>query len=403
MPLTDITVRTIKAKDKPYKISDERGLYLLVTPAGGRLWRLKYRVDGKEKVLALGAYPDVTLKDARDKRDEARRQHANGIDPAAKRKAEKATRGEQTENTFEAIAREWFGKFKPKWADNHADRTIRRLERDIFPWLGSKPIATLKASEVLETIRKIENRGALETAHRAMGNCGQIMRYAVSTGRADRDITADLRGALPPALTQHLAAVTDPAQLGLLLNMLDAHQGTLVVNCALKIAPMVFVRPGELRHAQWADIDLAAAEWRYRVSKTKTDHIVPLSKQAIAILTKLKAVTGHGRYVFPGARANGRPMSEAAVLAAMRTLGIPRDQMSGHGFRATARTILDEVLKFEPHIIEHQLAHAVKDPNGRAYNRTAHLQERHKMMQSWSDYLDALKAGAAVLALPKSA
>lgn len=396
--LTDIAIRNAKPKEKDYKLSDERGLYLLVVKTGGKLWRLKFRKDGKERLLALGSYPDVTLSHAREKRDAARRDLAHNIDPVAKRKAEKASRAMSAANTFEAVAREWFSKFKADWADNHADRIIRRFERDLFPWLGNKPIAEMKAQEVLEVIRKVEKRGALETAHRAMGNCGQVCRYAVATGRAERDVTVDLRGALPAAKGKNLAAVTEPKRVGELLRILDGHTGTVVVNCALRLAPLVFVRPGELRSAKWTDIDLETAEWRYTVSKTKTEHIVPLSTQAIAILKEIQPITGHGIYVFPGARMNGRPMSEGAVLAAMRSLGIPKDEMSGHGFRAMARTILDEVLGWRPDLIEHQLAHAVRDPNGRAYNRTAHLPERHKMLQTWSDYLDALKSGGNVIA-----
>ncbi len=416
MALTDTAVKTAKpcekpvGKDKsgkpvyetvagPYKLGDEKGLFLLVTPAGGKLWRMKYRFDSKEKLLSFGAYPDVPLAKAREKRDEARKLLADGIDPGEHRKAIKAARQDRAANSFEVIAREWYAKFSPNWAEHHGDRIIRRFERDIFPWIGGRPIAEVTAPELLAVLRRIESRGALETAHRALGNCGQVFRYAVATGRAERDPSADLRGALPPTDGEHFAAVTDPKLVGELLRTLDGYGGTFTVACAMRLAPYVFVRPGELRKAEWADIDLDAAEWRYHVTKTDSDHIVPLATQAVAILRELHALTGTGRYVFPGARTNGRPMSDNAILAAMRRMGIPADQMSGHGFRAMARTILDEVLGVRPDLIEHQLAHAVRDANGRAYNRTSHLPERKAMMQQWADYLDKLKAGADVIPL----
>lgn len=382
---------------------DELGLFLLITPAGGKLWRQRFRFGGKEKLLAFGGYPDLGLKEARQKRDEARKLLANGIDPGENRKAQKAAKEVRDANSFEVIAREWFAKFSASWNENHGNRIIRRLERDIFPWLGGRPIADLKASDLLTALRRIEERGAIETSHRALQNCGQVMRYAIATGRAERDISADLRGALTPVTGEHFAAVTEPKQVAELLRTLDGYQGTLPVACALRLAPLVFVRPGELRNAEWADIDLEAAEWRYHVTKTDSDHIVPLASQAVAILRELHALTGSGRYVFPGARTNGRPMSDNAILAAMRRMGIGKEEMSGHGFRAMARTILDEVLGVRPDLIEHQLAHAVKDPNGRAYNRTAHLPERRKMMQQWADYLDKLKAGAEVISLHNAA
>lgn len=397
MPLTDTAIRNAKPGEKPSKLFDERGLFMLVTPAGGKWWRLKYRFDGKEKLLSLGVYPDVGLKAARERRDDARKLLADGVDPGENRKASKAARQVRAANSFEVVSREWYAKMAPTWAEQHGDRIIRRFERDIFPWIGGRPIAEVTAPELLAVVRRIESRGALETAHRALQNCGQVFRFAVATGRAERDPTGDLKGALPPVKGEHFAAVTEPAEVAKVLRALDNYQGTFTVACALRLAPLVFVRPGELRKAEWADIDLDAAEWRYIVTKTKTPHIVPLSTQAVAILRELHALTGTGRYVFPGARSNGRPMSDNAILAAMRRMGIPKDEMSGHGFRAMARTILDEVLGFRPDFIEHQLAHAVRDPNGRAYNRTAHLGERRKMMQTWADYLDKLKAGADVV------
>ena len=390
MPLTDITIRNAKPGPKPVKLFDERGMFLLVTPAGGKWWRLKYRFDGKEKLLSLGVYPDVGLKDARERRDTARKQLANGIDPSLNRKAQKSLRQIQVANSFETVSREWYEKHAPNWVASHGDRIIRRLERDIFPFIGKRPIGEVAAPELLDVIRRIEARGALETAHRALSNCGQVFRYAVATGRATRDPSADLRGALPPVKGEHFAAVTDPEQVGALLRSINDYQGTPTVACALRLAPLVFVRPGELRTAEWAHIDLDAGEWRYTVTKTGTPHIVPLATQAVTIFRELQPLTGHGRYVFPSARASTRPMSDNAILAAMRRMGISKEEMSGHGFRAMARTILDEVLGFRPDLIEHQLAHAVKDPNGRAYNRTAHLPERRKMMQEWANYLDKI-------------
>jgi integrase len=399
MALNDVAIRNAKPGIAPAKLFDERGLFLLVTPAGGRWWRLKYRFEGKEKLLSLGVYPDVSLKAARERRDEARKLLADGIDPSQHRQATKAVRVERAANSFEVCAREWFAKQQATWVPSHAERIIRRFERDVFPKLGGCPIADIKPKDLLVVIRRIEARGALETAHRALSNCGQVLRYAVATGRVESDVSRDLRDALPPVKSEHFAAATEPKQVAELLRTLDGYQGTFVVACALKLAPLVFVRPGELRTAEWQHIDLDAAEWRYTVSKTDTEHIVPLSTQAVHILRELHALTGTGRYVFPGARTNGRPMSDNAILAAMRRMGIGKDEMSGHGFRAMARTILDEVLGFRPDLIEHQLAHAVRDPNGRAYNRTAHLPERRKMMQAWADYLNKLKAGAEVISL----
>ncbi len=397
MPLTDTAIRYLKPGEKPFKVFDERGLFLFVTPSGGKWWRFRYRCNGREKQLSLGVYPDVGLKAARTRRDEARERVAAGIDPSAHRKALKVAQAYRLANSFEVVAREWYERFSPSWAANHGPRVLRRLERDIFPCIGSRPISEIKAPELLAAVRRAENRGVLETAHRALATCGQVFRYAIATGRAERDIARDLRGALPPAKGEHFAAVTDPKKVGELLRAFNAYHGSLIVSCALRLAPLVFVRPGELRSAEWAHIDFDAAEWRYTVNKTGTQHIVPLSTQAIAILKEIQSLTGSGQYVFPSGRSRRRPMSDNAILAAMRRMGIAKEEMSGHGFRAMARTILDEVLGFRPDFIEHQLAHAVRDPNGRAYNRTAHLPERHKMMQAWADYLDGLAAGGRVI------
>lgn len=399
MPLTDTSIRNAKPRDKPYKLFDEKGLFLLVTPTGGKWWRLKYKFSSKEKQLSLGVYPDVSLKDARTRRDDARKLLAGDIDPSENRKVQKAVKVERAANSFEVVAREWYAKLAPNWSDAHRVRVIQLFERDVFPWIGGRAIADLKPLDLLTMARRIENRGALETAHRSLGNCGQVFRYAIAAGRAERDVSADLRGALPPVKGTHFAAVTEPKQVAELLRTLDGYQGTFTVASALRLAPLVFVRPGELRRAEWKDVDLDSAEWRYHVTKTDTQHIVPLATQAVVILRELHPLTGHGRFVFPGARSSKRPMSDNAILVAMRRLEIGKDEMSGHGFRAMARTILDEVLGVRVDLIEHQLAHAVKDLNGRAYNRTAHLPERKKMMQQWADYLDKLKVGAEVISL----
>jgi len=402
IPLSDMKVQKAKSKDKPVTLFDGGGLFLMVTPTGGKLWRFKYRFDGKEKKLAFGSYPEISLLDARKRRDEARSQIAHGIDPGAVRKAQKQAKIEETE-TFEIIAREWQEKFKSKWQEEYADKIMRRMELNVFPLIGLRPIKNIKAPELLAVLRRVESRDALELAHRIRNLCDQIFRYAVATGRTERNPAADLKGALIPVKEKHRAAITDPKRVGELLRAIDSYQGTFVVQCALKFAPLVFVRPGELRHAEWSEINFENAEWNIPASKMKMKeaHLVPLSRQAIEILRKLHTLTGTGRYVFPSERSSQRPMSENAILVALRIMGYPKEEMSGHGFRAMARTILDEVLQIRPDFIEHQLAHAVRDPNGRAYNRTAHLNERRKMMQKWADYLDDIKQGAKVLPFRK--
>jgi Integrase len=399
MALTDVKARNAKPEEKQVKLSDSDGMYLLVTPAGGKCWRLKYRFGGKEKVLALGTYPEVSLAEARTKRDTARKQLAAGVDPNAVKKAQKASLADKAANSFEVVAREWHTKYTPTWTKGYADMLLRRLTQNVFPSIGSCPIEELKAPDVLKVLRRVESRGALETAHRIQIMCGQIFRYAVATGRAERDPTGDLKGALPPRRKKHHAAITDPKQAMELLRAIDGYQGTFQVKCALQLAPLFFVRPGELRNAEWSEIDFDSQQWNIPAErmKMKESHIVPLSAQALAILDELQALTGGSRYLFPSGRSFHRPMSNNAVNAALRRMGFAKEEMTGHGFRAMARTILDEVLQVRPDFIEHQLAHAVRDPNGRAYNRTAHLAERRKMMQLWADYLDGLKAGAKVL------
>lgn len=393
MPLSDTAIRAAKPKEKTYLMTDGEGMYLEITPPGGKWWRFKYRFDGKQKRISLGTYPDTGLKEAREKRQEARRQLAAGIDPGESRKAQKAAGAEDNPNSFEVIAREWYGRQASSWVPSHAEKIISRLERDLFPWLGKREIGTITAPDLLAALRRIEERGAVETAHRALQNCGQIFRYAIATGRADRDPCPALRGALAPVKQTHYPAVTDPKKIGALLRAMDSYEGTLVTKCALRLAPLVFVRPGELRAAEWSEIDLEKAEWTIPASRMKMGlaHLVPLSTQAVAILKEVEALTGDGRFVFPSARTKDRPMSDNAVLAALRRMGFPKEEMTGHGFRAMARTVLDETLHFRPDYIEHQLAHSVRDPNGRAYNRTAHLPERRRMMQEWANYLDGLK------------
>ncbi len=371
-------------------------MYLEISPAGGKYWRLKYRFANKEKRLALGVYPEVSAKQAREWRDNARRLLANGVDPSIDRKIQKAAVVERAANSFEVVAREWFARQSPGWAVSHSSKIMGRLEKDVFPWLGDRPIADIKAPEVLTVLRRVEERGALDTAHRVHQNCGQVFRYAVATGRADRDVSADLRGALPAARHTHFAAVTDPSEVAGLLRALDAFRGTFVVQCALRLAPLLFVRPGELRTAEWSQFDLDKAQWRYTVSKTRREHLVPLATQAVSILRDLHALTGSQKYVFPG-RDIKKPMSGAAINAALRRLGFDtKTEITGHGFRAMARTILHERLRFQSEVIEHQLAHKVPDALGTAYNRTKFIDDRIAMMQQWADYLDKLKAATEV-------
>lgn len=399
MPLTDTKVKNTKPGANLRKLADGGGMYLMVTPSGGKCWRMKYHIAGREKLLALGTYPEVSLAEAREKREVARKQLAKGIDPGEAKKAAKAAKSEGSANSFEIVAREWHGKFSTRLSPAHAAAKMRRLEVDVFPTLGGHSIGDIKAPDILRVLRRIESRGALEMAHRVKGICGEVFRYAIVTGRADRDPTADLKGALPPADTRHFPAITDPKEVGPLLRAIDGYEGSSVVKWALQLAPLLFVRPGELRNAQWSEIDFEAAEWTIPAERMKMrqSHIVPLSSQAIAILKEAHALTGRGMFVFPGHRSPKRPMSNNGVLAALRRMGYEKETMTGHGFRAMARTILDEVLQVRPDLIEHQLAHAVRDPNGRAYNRTAHLPERKKMMERWAEYLDGLKEGAQVI------
>lgn len=399
MPLSDAAIRRIKPLDKPQRLFDGGGMYLEVAPSGGKLWRWKYRYAGKEKRLALGIYPEVSLAEARTKHIEARKVLSSGIDPGEQRKVEKLARLERSENSFGAIALEMLALRAKKNAKSTAVRNGRIVEKDLNPHIGDRPITEISAPELLAVLRKMEKRGAVETAHRARGIASMVFRYAIATGRAERNPASDLIGALESPQTEHFASLTEPAQVAPLLRALWGYDGSAAVRAALKLAPMLFARPGELRAARWEDVDLDAREWRYTATKTGTPHIVPLANQAIEVLRELQPLTGRGEYVFPSLQGKGRPMSENTINAAMRRMGFDSKTMTGHGFRAMARTILDEVLGFRPDYIEHQLAHAVRDPNGRAYNRTAHLVERRKMMQAWANYLDELRAGILPLSV----
>jgi len=396
-PLTDTKVRTTKPTEKPQKLFDGGGLFLLVTPTGGRLWRFKYRFGGSEKLLSIGTYPETSLAEARQRRDQASALLAKGIDPSETKKAQKAAGNQETE-TFEIIAREWYAKFSPSWATSHAKTTIRRLELFIFPWLGARPVKTITAPELLAALRRIEAKGALETAHRVKQVCGQVFRYAIATGRAERDPSGDLRGAIPPASGKHMATITDPKEIAGLLRSIDDYRGGIVTRCALQLAPLVFVRPGELRQAEWSEFNLETAEWRIPAEKMKAGavHIVPLSRQAIDILREIHPLTGHGRYVFPSPRTDSRPMSSNAILSALRRMGYAKDEMSGHGFRSMASTLLNEQ-GWNRDAIERQLAHAEKNRVRAAYNYAEFMPERKKMMQAWADYLEGIKSGAKII------
>lgn len=402
MPLTDTFIRQVKPKGSPAgeKYSDGQGLFLLVKPAG-KYWRLSYRFSGKQKTVALGVYPAVSLAKARQRRDKARERLADGIDPSEAKREEKHARIEASAHTFEVVARDWLKKTAATRAASTQEKIQTWLEKNIFPAIGNKVVSTIGPRDVLSAVQKIEARGAIDSAHRVKQICGQVFRYAVATGLADRDVTADLRGALATVPRTHYAAITEPKQAGELLRAIHAYSGHPYAVAALKLSPLVFVRPGELRSAEWSEIELEAAEWRIPGSKMKMglDHVVPLSAQAVDILSAMHALTGQGKYVFPSIRSKERCMSENTINAALRGLGYSKDVMTAHGFRAMARTILDEVLEERVDLIEHQLAHAVKDPNGRAYNRTAHLPARREMMQRWADYLDKLRNGAEIISI----
>ena len=393
MPLTDIVVKNAKPKEKPYKLSDAESLYLFVS-ATGKYWRYDYSYLGKRKTLALGVYPTISLAEARDGKNAAKKLLANGIDPSHSKISKRKEAIRNAAITFEVVAREWHEKNATKWSSKNTARTLSLLERNIFPFIGRLPVSDVKPSDLLQAIQRIEKKGNIQTAHRAMMNCGQIFRYAMATDRAHRDITFVLRGSLTPIVETHHASITDPKKIGTLLREMDGYDGLFITKCALRLAPLLFVRPGELRHAEWTEFDFDSAEWKIPASKMKmgSAHIVPLSRQAIKILTELKEHTGHVRYLFPSVRTPDRPISDNTVNAALRRLGYEKTEMTGHGFRSMASTILHE--QGWPHdAIERQLAHAERNKVAAAYNYADYLPKRKEMMQSWADFLDSLKAG----------
>lgn len=408
--LTDAAIRNAKPAAKPIRLFDGGGLYLEVAPSGGKWWRLKYRFGGKEKRISFGVYPEVSLKDAREKRDAARKLLSQGIDPSEERKAAKSHASGA--GSFEAIAREWHAKFSAaEWSAAHSKNILNRLEKNVFPWLGSRPIDEIVAPEIIKVFRMIEARGHLETLHRTLANCGQIFRYAIATSRASVDPTYKINEAFPRSIKRHFSAIIDPQEVAALLRAIDDYQGTFVVKCAMQLAPLVFLRPKELRLAEWAEFDFDQAEWVIpirRMKRTRRDkeanpkevHVVPLARQAIEILKNLYQFTGDGHLVFPSERGRGRAISDATLTNALRRMGYGKEEMHVHGFRAMARTMLRQNLGIEPEWIERQLSHAVDNPLGRAYDRTTFLPERRGMMQLWADYLDRLKAEDAEKVVP---
>ena len=393
MALTDRSILNLKTTGKQHKHFDGGGLHIHVSPTGGKLWRLSYRYNGKVKLLSFGAYPAVTLKMARDRRDEAKSLLARGIDPGEHKKELKKLSVALTENTFEAVGREWHAKNRDMWEEKRANAILSHLEKNVFPFIGKMPIAAIKAPDLLAAAKRIEERGANYYAHAVMQTCGRVFRYGIATGKAEHDITADLRGALAPHKAKHFASITDPRQVGQLLRAIDGYQGDFITSCALKIAPLVFVRPSELRCAVWPEFDLPNAEWRIPAERMKMaeQHIVPLSRQALELFKELQKVTGNGKYLFPSVRTGSRPMSDNTLNAALRRLGYARDEMTGHGFRSMASTLLNE-LGWNRDAIERQLAHGDRDSVRASYNFAEFLPERRKMMQAWSDYLEQLRS-----------
>ena len=398
--LTEIALKNAKPGNKRRTMFDGGGLFIVVEPTGGKLWRFQYRFEGKRKLLALGKYPDISLQEARKRHAEARERLTQGIDPSALKKAQKAAGAERAANSFEVVAHQWFDWWSADKTKHTRKNVMARLQKDIFPWIGKEPVTNITPPMTLSVLRRIVDRGYPQLAHRAKTNISQVMRYAVANGFADSDPCRDLRGALPPVKYGNMAALTEPAKVTELLRAIESYQGSVVVRTALRFAPLVFVRPGELRAAKWDDIDLDRAEWKYTVSKTKTEHHVPLARQAVEILRELRLLTGSGKYVFPGTRT-GRPISDMTINRALQSMGYDtKEEMTGHGFRAMARTLLAERLHFPAEVIEHQLAHSVPDALGTAYNRTRFLDDRRRMMTVWADYLDKLKAGIEVAQFP---
>lgn len=406
--LTDTVVKKAKAAERPVRLYDGGGLYLEVTPNGGKWWRLKYRFGGKEKLLSMGTYPDTGLKDAREKRDAARKLLASNIDPSAARKAEKSGRSLAAANSFEAVAREWHASKGSGWSVDHAKRTLLRMENNVFPWIGQAPIADVTAPDLLKVIRRIEARGAIETAHTVMQQCGQVFRYSIATGRCERNPVPDLRGALKPVIVTHMAAVTDPKEAGALMRSIADYRGHPVTRAALVLSALVFQRPGNVRAAEWSELDLDAAMWTVPSDKIKRTvqakisgrpHLIPLATQAVAELRDIYNLTGHGRFVFPSLLTGEKCMSENTINTSLRRMGYSKDDMTAHGFRAMARTLMVEKLNVNPEVIEAQLAHGKSGPLGMAYDRAEFMEQRRAMMQAWADYLDKLAAGADVVPL----
>ncbi len=415
LPLTDIQVQKAKPTDKEYKLSDGGGLYLLITPSGGKLWRFDYRFNNKRKTLSFKTYPEISLSNARQYRDDAKQLLANGTDPGAligkkadKLKAETARAAEEKNAeiasiTFEKVARDWHSSRVSDWSVTHADRMMRHLERDVFPEIGSKHITEVKFTDIVALLRKVSIR-TLETAHRLKIAFNGTFRYAMMHGLITHNPATDFREVLPTVKPKHMAAPTDPKEVAPLLRAIDGFTGSFIVKCAMQLAPLLFCRPGELRHAEWKEIDLDRAIWSIPAEKMKLKrpHLVPLSPQALAIFKALQPLTGDGRYCFPCHRSPLRCMSENSVNAGLRRLGFEKEEITGHGFRAMARTMLHEILHFEPDIIEAQLAHAVPDRLGNAYNRTQFIEKRTEMMLQWADYLDGLKVGAKLLSFMRA-
>jgi len=394
MSLTELEIRASKPSTKPYKLYDEKGLFLLVKPSGVRLWRFKYAYSGVEKLLSLGAYPEVPLKRARAKRDEARRLVADAVDPSAKRKSERSVQAE----TFAAVAVEWLETKKKTLTESTWARDRDQLMKLVGPYLGNRPIAQIEAPELLAVLKRLERRGVYDTAHRVRAVCGRVFRYAIATGRAKRDPSADLKGALAPKAPKNYAAITDPTKVGQLMRAIAEYDGQRATHAALRLAPYVFVRPGELRAAEWSEFDLENAEWRIPAERMKMGetHIVPLSRQAVLILREVHLLTGNGRYVFPAIGRQPRPLSENTLGAALRRIGYSSEEMTAHGFRTLASTLLNEQ-GWHPDLIELQLAHKERNKVRAAYNRAQRLGERRKMMQAWADYLDGLRSGGKVI------
>lgn len=400
--LTDVKCRTAKAGPVAFRLFDGGGLYLQVQSSGSRLWRLKYRIDGKEKLLSFGSYPEVSLATARERRTDARRQLSNGIDPALKRKAERQSRQAAASNTLEAIAREWHGKKAPRWADSHSEKVLHRLEKNVFPWLGGRILSDLEAPDFLSVLKRMESRGVLDSTRRVRQYLSAILRYAIATGRAKYNVAADLVGSTAEPVPNHYASITDPVEIGKLLRAMDAYDGSIVTRTALNLAPILFCRPGELRGMQWAELDFQNALWRIPPARQKlktaakkspktADFLVPLPRQAVRLLEEIRPVTGGSEFVFPSERSRKRSMSDGTVNAALRRLGYSKEQITGHGFRHMASTLLNEQGDYSPDAIEKQLSHKDRDRIRGIYNQAKYLSERTKMMQAWADYLDRLR------------